>query len=110
VVEVVPTKLHWETWYVAREVPLARGWERQADIDHGPFFYENRPFDADTYKAWLAAEGVQFIALSDLDVDRAGRYEAELLRSGDGLESALTLEWASDGWTVWRVNAFKAAP
>ena len=31
-VEVVPTRRHWETVYVASEVPLARGWERQLDI------------------------------------------------------------------------------
>ena len=35
-IEVVPTQRHWETVYVAAEVPLARGWERQLDMGRNP--------------------------------------------------------------------------
>jgi hypothetical protein len=107
-VEVVPTKRHWETWYVAREFKIARGWERQADIDHGPFFYTKQAFDAATYQQWLADENVEYIALSDLDVDSAGVFEAELLR-GTGLSTVLTEVSSGNGWTIWRVNAFADA-
>ena len=106
-VEVVPTKRHWETWHVARSFAVARGWERQADIDHGPFFYDDNPFDVDTYRGWLEAEHVQFVALSDLDIDRAGLNEAALLGSGQ-LGDLLTMEWSANGWTVWRVNSYVA--
>jgi hypothetical protein len=100
-VEVVPTRLHWETWYVARTFPIARGWERQADIDHGPQFYTNEPFTADVYRDWLIAEGVQYVALSDLKVDDAGKYEAELLA-----QPLPYLTKISDAghWTVWRFD------
>lgn len=100
-VEVVPTALHWETWFVAREFPIARGWERQSDADHGPIFYDGTPLDADEYADWLRAEQVRWVALPRLEIDHAGRAEAELLAdpppylrrvSDDGL------------WTVWAVE------
>lgn len=100
-VEVVPTALHWETWYVAREFPIARGWERQSDADHGPAFYDDTPLDADEYASWLATEGVGWVALSRLPVDHAGRAEAALLADPPDY---LT-EVSDDGlWTVWAVD------
>ena len=90
---------------MARDFNIARGWERQADIDHGPFFYTKQEFDVATYTQWLADQHVEYVALSDLDVDSAGVFEAELLRSGDA-QSELTEVWSGTGWTIWRVNNF----
>ena len=100
-VEVVPTALHWETWYVAREFPIARGWERQSDADHGPIFYDGSSIDADEYAAWLLAEGVGYVALPRLEIDRAGRAEAALLAD----PPSYLREVSDDGlWTVWAVE------
>ena len=37
-VEVPFTRLHWESVYVARDVPLARGWVTQLDVKLNPLF------------------------------------------------------------------------
>lgn len=100
-VEVVPTALHWETWYVAREFPIARGWERQSDADHGALFYDGSPIDAAEYAEWLRAEDVAYVALPRLEIDHAGRAEADLL--ADPPEYLRIL--SDDGlWTVWAVE------
>jgi len=100
-VEVVPTALHWETWYVAKEFPIARGWERQSDADHGPAFYDDTPLDADEYRSWLAAEGVEWVALPRLEIDHAGAAEAALLAD----PPPYLTEVSDDGlWTVWKVT------
>ena len=84
-VEVVPTEFHWEAAYVAPAMPLARGWERQADEADNPLFYGGaRRLDAFTYRAWLLDNGVRFVALADAPLDFAGSAEGHLLRFGAG--------------------------
>ena len=58
-IEVVPTQRHWETVYVASELPLARGWERQLDIGRNAIFYAT-DLDADTYHRWLRDNAVRY--------------------------------------------------
>ncbi len=101
VVEVVPTALHWETWHVAAQVPIARGWERQADIDRGALFYSGDPITAEAYLEWLHTQHVQYVALSTLEVDAAGRAEADVLRDPP---DALREVFRGDGWTIWEVR------
>ena len=100
-VEVVPTALHWETWFVARHHHIARGWERQADIDHGHLFYSDAPITADAYADWLRRQGVEYVALGDLEIDHSGKAEAELLADPPPY---LVEVFADEGWTVWRVD------
>ena len=69
-VEVPPTRDYWEAAQLG-DVPLARGWLRQADIDRNPLFFDEIPgargtgvaLTADSYRAWLAEQAVQFVAV-----------------------------------------------
>lgn len=98
-VEVVPTRHHWETFYVARDLPLARGWERQLDMDRNAIFYDGK-LDAPTFHRWLRDRAVRFVALADAELDAAGIGEAELIRAG---LPYLQPVWHDDHWRLWRV-------
>lgn len=98
-VEVVPTQRHWETVYVAEELSLARGWERQLDTGRNPLFYEDE-LDADAYYRWLQDNAVSFVALADVALDRSGVDEASILgRRPEFLEPV----WRDEHWQLWRV-------
>ena len=98
-IEVVPTKRHWESAYVALEVPIARGWERQLDERFNPQF--NEPgLTSDGYRRWLFDWGVQYVALSDTPVDSSGEQEAALLAGG---LSFLRPVYTDAHWKVWEV-------
>ena len=98
-IEIPFTERHWETRYVAPHVALARGWERQADIEANAIFYADELHAAD-YLAWLEDNAVSYVALPDVDLDHAAVAEAGLLRSGvPGLE----LVWQNANWRVWKV-------
>ena len=99
-VEVVPTAYHWEAAYVAPDVPLARGWERQLDIARDPLFYGGR-LDASSYRAWLIERGVRFVALPDAPLDVAGRREAQLVEAG---VPGLSPVWSDAHWLVFAVD------
>ncbi|WP_410811109.1 hypothetical protein [Micromonospora sp. 067-2] len=106
-VEVPPTRNYWEAARLG-EVPLARGWLRQADIDRNPLFFRTVPGAAGTgvpltpssYRAWLADNAVQFVALPDAPLSWVGRAEAEVLESG---VPYLTPVWSGAHWRVWAV-------
>jgi hypothetical protein len=98
-IEVVPTRRHWEAAYVATEVPIARGWERQLDMRFNPLFYEPT-LDADAYLGWLLDAGVEYVALPDAPLDPSGSAEADVLRAG---QPYLRLIWSSPDWRVWEV-------
>lgn len=98
-VEVVPLADHWESYYVGAAVPLARGWERQLDASDNPLFYDGR-LDAASYRGWLRAQAVGYVALADAPLDWAAHGEARLLRRG---LPYLHLVWHGRGWSLWRV-------
>jgi hypothetical protein len=82
-VEVPFTRLHWESVYVARSIPLARGWVTQLDRKYnGLFRVTGKPLSAARYRAWLDREGVRYVALPDVALDPSGRGEARLIRHG----------------------------
>jgi hypothetical protein len=100
-VEIVPTKFHWEAAYAAPTVPLARGWERQLDIAANPLFYGSGRLDATSYRAWLYASGVRFVALPDAPLDFAASAEARLIEAGvPGLRPV----WQNAHWRVFAVE------
>ena len=103
-VEVVPTALHWESAYVAPSFPLARGWERQLDTENNTIFYRPGALTKASYRSWLIANGVRFVALPDVPLDYAAIAEGRLLRAG---VPGLRLVWRS---AHWRVYAVAAAP
>jgi hypothetical protein len=68
--------------YVARTIPLARGWVTQLDRKYNPLFRAQKPLTAASYRAWLDREGVRYVALPDVALDPTGRGEAQLIRAG----------------------------
>ena len=70
-------RFHWEAAYVAPYFPLARGWERQLDTANNALFYVPGRLNDRTYRAWLFANGVRFVALPDVPLDYAALAEGE---------------------------------
>jgi hypothetical protein len=104
---VPPTRNYWEAARLG-EVPLARGWLRQADIDRNPLFFTTVPgasgtgvpLNPDSYRAWLNDNAVQYVALPDAPLSWVGRAEAELVEGG---LPYLTPVWSGPHWRVWAV-------
>jgi hypothetical protein len=98
-VEVPFTANKWEAYYVARHIPLARGWERQLDRRYNGLFYDGH-LDAARYRAWLNLHAVRYVALPDVPLDYAGRDEARLIEGGlDYLRPV----WRNVHWRVFAV-------
>ncbi len=98
-IEIVPTFRHWEAAYVAADLPLARGWERQLDRRFNPVLYEPA-LTADDYRAWLLQSGVRYVALPDAQLDYSGEAEAALLERD---QPFLIPVFHSTNWQVWEV-------
>lgn len=97
--EIPFTREHWESDYVAAQFPLARGWDRQLDLQHNAVLYA--PLTSATYHDWVDANAVDLIALPDVPLDPSGAYEAQLL---DGGLPWLQPVWHDAHWRVWRVK------
>ena len=103
-IEVVPTAQHWESTYVAERVPLARGWDRQVDLGRNDVLYH--PLTAASYRSWLLANGVTYVALPlGVPLDYGARAEATLLENPP---TWLVPVYHDPHWRVWRVAG--AAP
>lgn len=101
-VEIPFTYHHWETAYVAPEVPLARGWERQLDIERNPLFYDDT-LSVRTYERWLIDNAVEYVALPTAQLDASSLAEKDLLLSGlPYLEEV----WRSTEWVLWRFHGY----
>ncbi|WP_028568710.1 hypothetical protein [Salinispora tropica] len=106
-VEIPPTRTYRESAALG-EVPLARGWLRQADIDRNPLFFTTVPgatgtgvpLTAQTYHSWLLTNAVQFVAVPEAAPSWVGRAEAELVRTG---LPYLREVWSDPHWRVWAV-------
>jgi hypothetical protein len=100
IVEVPLTKAHWEAAHLAAHdgVELARGWERQLDTRYASLFY--RPtLTPSAYRAWLAENRVQYVALPDAPLDKAGRLEGALIAREVPYLREL---WHSRHWRLYR--------
>ncbi len=105
--EVPSTRNYWEAARLG-DVPLARGWLRQADIARNPLFFTTVPGAAGTgvpltqasYRAWLDENAVQYVAVPDAPLSWVGRAEAELV--ADGLPY-LTEVWSDPRWRLYAV-------
>jgi hypothetical protein len=80
-IEVAFTRSHWDTTVLGRRFLLARGWERQLDIENDALFYTPK-LTASAYHAWLLETAVRFVVLSDAPLDFSSRQEAALIRGG----------------------------
>ena len=98
--EIPFTDNHSEARWVAPHVPLARGWERQLDIERNALFYDGRPLTASRYRRWLDDNAVRFVALADAPIDYSAAREAQLVR--DGLPY-LREVWHDAHWRVYEV-------
>ena len=98
-IEIPFTREHWEAFRVAREFPIARGWERQLDMADNPIFYR-RGLDAASYRLWLGDNAIRYVALPDVAFDYSGRAEARLVAGG---LPYLDEVFASPHWRVYEV-------
>ncbi|WP_412747242.1 hypothetical protein [Krasilnikovia sp. MM14-A1004] len=107
-VEIPPTRDYWEAADLG-DVPLARGWLRQADIDRNPLFFTTVPgaagtgvpLTADSYRAWLAEQAVQYVAVPDAELSWVGRAEAGLVAGG---LPYLKPVWSDAHWRLYAVD------
>jgi hypothetical protein len=100
-VEVVPTHNHSEATLIAPHVPLARGWNRQADARRNPIFYDDLPITRQGYRRWLHRWAVAYVVLSTGKPDPAAEDEAELVAGG---LPYLRQVWADTAWTLYEVR------
>jgi hypothetical protein len=101
-VEIPFTKHHWESNFVAPHAALARGWERQLDIDTNSLFYDHEiPLTADDYSRWLHDNAVGYVALPDAELDDSARDEAALIRAG---MPTLREVWHDAHWHLYAVT------
>ncbi|MGW1952129.1 hypothetical protein ACWCPI_05085 [Streptomyces sp. NPDC001920] len=100
-VEVVPARNHREASGLAPHINMARGWNRQLDMERARLFYDGS-FSATTYRAWLDRWAVGFVVLPLGRPDGYAKVEARLIREDrpDWLEPV----WQDEHWRVYRVR------
>ncbi|MBU5943048.1 hypothetical protein KQY13_03875 [Streptomyces sp. PAM3C] len=100
-VEAVPARNHREAVALAPHVHLARGWNRQLDMERARLFYDGS-FSAAGYRAWLDRWAVGFVVLHDGKPDGYAEEEARLLR--ERRPDWLVPVWRDAHWEVFRVR------
>jgi hypothetical protein len=100
-VEVVPASSHREASAFTPYVNLARGWNRQADIQRNPLFYDDT-LNADNYHAWLNRWAVRYVVLplGPADVNGAVQ-EGKLIKEG---LPYLKQIWSNEHWRLFAVE------
>ncbi|MFE5405238.1 MFS transporter [Streptomyces sp. NPDC056580] len=101
-VEVVPARSHREASALAPYVNLARGWNRQADMERNPLFYDDT-LNSANYHEWLQRWAVHFVVLpkDNPDGNGGGERERTLLRRG---MPYLRQVWADANWQLFKVT------
>ena len=102
-VEVVPARNHREATLLAPHVNLARGWNRQLDVERGRLFYDGS-FSAATYREWLDRWAVGFVVAPLGRPDGPARAEARLVRDPQVRPEWLEPVWRDAHWQVYRVR------
>ncbi|MFF9201672.1 hypothetical protein ACF1AE_07565 [Streptomyces sp. NPDC014986] len=100
-VEVVPARNHREAAGLAPYVHLARGWNRQLDVERARLFYDGS-FSAASYRQWLDRWAVAFVVLPNGLPDGFAREEARLIRHER--PDWLVPVWQDEHWRVFRVR------
>lgn len=103
-VEVVEPRTHWAmTVLVDHDVTIARGWVRQLDEARNPLFYGRAPLTAASYRQWLDANAVAYVALprNTVIIDFGSAAEGALVRKG---LAYLTPVWANPSWVLYAVR------
>jgi hypothetical protein len=100
-VEVVAPREHRESWTVAEQVPLARGWGRQIDYRDNPLFYKGT-LTGPAFVDWLHRRAVDHVAVPRRATpDFGATREVKLLRKP---VAGLSRVWQDRDWTVYAVT------
>ncbi|MFC8276123.1 MFS transporter [Streptomyces sp. NPDC057271] len=99
-VEVVPASSHRESSALSPYINLARGWNRQADMERNPLFYDDT-LNATNYQGWLDRWAVHYVVLPTGAPDSGAELEAELV--ADGLPY-LKQVWSDENWRLFEVE------
>ncbi|WP_443074727.1 MFS transporter [Streptomyces sp. NBC_01431] len=101
-VEVVPASSHREASAFTPYVNLARGWNRQADMQRNPLFYDDT-LDSASYRAWLHRWAVRYVVLPMGPADQNGDIkEAKLIQQG---QPYLKPVWSNEHWKLYAVDS-----
>ncbi len=100
-VEVVEPQTKGAARYVGESMPVARGWERQADTVDNPIFYKDGALTPASYRSWLDELAVSYVALPATKLDFASVDEAKLIRSG---LPYLHEVWSNPDWKLYEVS------
>lgn len=108
-VEVVPARDHREAAVLAPYVNMARGWNRQADVERGRLFYEGHggtsvpegTFSSRSYRAWLSQWAVGYVVVVNGKPDGPAELEHALVTSEP---SYLKQVWEDVNWKIYRVK------
>ncbi|AZQ40380.1 hypothetical protein EJ357_13735 [Streptomyces cyaneochromogenes] len=100
-VEVVPARNHREASGLAPYVNMARGWNRQLDMERARLFYDGT-FSAAAYREWLDRWAVGYVVLPLGKPDGYAKDEARLVR--DHRPEWLEPVWQDAHWRVFRVR------
>nr|WP_229924256.1 MFS transporter [Streptomyces sulfonofaciens] len=100
-VEVVPARSHREASALAPYVNLARGWNRQADMERNPLFYDDT-LNSANYHEWLQRWAVHYVVLPKDEPDGdGGERERELVMRG---QPYLKQIWGDANWQLFSVT------
>ncbi|MFJ4218190.1 MFS transporter, partial [Streptomyces hydrogenans] len=98
-VEVVPASSHRESSALSPYINLARGWNRQADMERNPLFYDDT-LNAVNYREWLHRWAVRYVVLPTGAPDSGAEREAELVDKG---LPYLNQVWSDANWRLYEV-------
>ncbi|MFF2465210.1 MFS transporter [Streptomyces mirabilis] len=100
-VEVVPARSHREASALAPYVNLARGWNRQADMERNPLFYDDT-LNSANYHEWLQRWAVHYVVLPKGEPDGdGGERERRLVQRG---MPYLRQIWGDANWQLFSVT------
>ncbi|WP_306186565.1 MFS transporter [Streptomyces sp. MK5] len=100
-VEVVPASSHREASALAPYVNLARGWNRQADMQRNPLFYDDT-LNSANYHEWLQRWAVHYVVLPKDEPDGDGGHrERALVQRG---MPYLRQIWGDANWQLFKVT------
>jgi len=98
-IEIPPTQDRWEVYYMAPKFLLARGWERQLESADRHLFQSG--LSPASYRAWLLAQGVTYVALPSVPLDYLSHREAALIRHGLPYLKPI---WNNGNWRLYAVR------